>query len=74
METLDQFYENIIAIDSLKGLDSEAVLNHIGLLIDISGDLGKSDGLQKAIKLAKMSKSRLASTEKAILYLSLIHI
>lgn len=47
-----ELYESLIARTSLVGLTSEAALHHLGLLIDISLDVQRPEGLRHAIALA----------------------
>ena len=48
MESQPASYKFLMSLDTLVDLETEAALNHVGMLIDISKDLGKVEGLQRA--------------------------
>ena len=50
--TYDSFM-SVKTLKTLKGMTAENALKHIGQLVDLSCDLKKRDGLERAIELAK---------------------
>jgi hypothetical protein len=44
MESQPANYKFLMSLDTLVDLETEAALNHVGVLIDISKDLGKVEG------------------------------
>ena len=66
MKNLEAKYKLLTEINNLKGLTTDAALEHIGLLIDLSLDLRQTDGLNHAIKLSKeLQKRRLTAGQLA---------
>jgi tetratricopeptide (TPR) repeat protein len=68
MTDAEQLYESLIARTSLSGLTPEAALHHLGLLIDISLDVRRPEGLRHAITLAgELSRTPLGPVDSATL-------
>ena len=68
MESQPASYKFLMSLDTLVDLETEAALNHVGMLIDISKDLGKVEGLQRAFQLSdELQKRQLSAGQRAIL-------
>jgi tetratricopeptide (TPR) repeat protein len=48
-----QQFQRLFAVENINGLEPEAALEHLGRLIDVSLDLRRLDGTQRAIRLAE---------------------
>ena len=69
MKTADELYQTLIARISVAGLHAQDALAHIGTLTDLSLDLRKEEGLERALQLGVELGSRgLAAGEIATLY------
>ena len=64
-----QAFQNLFAVGNIDALEPEAALEHLALLIDLSLDLRKVDGTEKAIQLAEALQGRNLSSRHA----SLLH-
>jgi tetratricopeptide (TPR) repeat protein len=61
-------FRSLMAMPSVASLDNEAALDHVGRLVDLSGDLRESGGLQRALELAEQLRQRgLTPAERATL-------
>jgi hypothetical protein len=69
MENSHLEYESLISIETLKNLDIDSALSHLGDLIDLSLDLRKIEGLEKSIKLSdELFSSNLNKKDLCILH------
>ena len=68
MESQPASYKFLMSLDTLVDLETEAALNHVGVLIDISKDLGKVEGLQRVFQLSdELQERQLSPGQRAIL-------
>jgi hypothetical protein len=51
-------YKRLISRRDLVGLDDNRALEHIGLLVDLSGDLRRTAGLKQAVRLSEELQQR----------------
>lgn len=69
MENSHLEYESLISRETLKNLDIDSALSHLGDLIDLSLDLQKIEGLEKSIKLSEeLFSSNLNKKDLCILH------
>lgn len=62
-------YKSLMSVESLVGLATEAALEHIGLLTDLSLDLRQTEGLERAIRLSEeLQKRQLSAGQLATLH------
>lgn len=51
-------YKSLMSVENLAGLANEAALGHVGILIDLSLDLKKLEGTERAIRLSEELQNR----------------
>jgi len=69
MSDLEEEYHSLIAVTDLNGYSGADALSYLGRLIDISCDLQKTEGLERAINLTKdFPEEKLSSHELALFH------
>jgi hypothetical protein len=69
VENIEQAYKALLSDEGVAKLDPQAALDHTGILIDLSMDLGKAEGLERAIKLSdEIGKRQLTCGQRTLLY------
>ena len=64
-----QAFQTLFAVENIDHLEPEAALEHLGRLIDVSLDLRRLDGTEKAIQLAEALRGRtLSSLQSSLLH------
>jgi hypothetical protein len=64
-----QAFQELFAVEHLDGLEPDAALEHLARLIDLSLDLGRLDGTEKAIQLSEALHGRnLPSAQSSLLH------
>ncbi len=69
-KNLENYYQQLMKVENWENIPIEKALNLLGVLIDISLDLKRPEGLQKALNLSKELEKRkgISSEQKALLY------
>jgi hypothetical protein len=57
-------YDRLVARRDLLGLNDDRALEHIGVLVDLSGDLRRREGLEHAVKLSEELQRRDLSADR----------
>lgn len=71
MADLEATYNSLISLEDLTRLTTIGVLEHIGLLIDISVDVRKTQGIEHAIELSEeLQKRNLTAAQRQPLTIS----
>lgn len=66
---LEKTFEHLFSIKSFNGLSNDKALKHLAFLIDISFDLAKLEGLEKAIGLSdELLRKSLKTEQRAFLH------
>ena len=69
MEEIEQIYKELIDKENFDEWDLDKAIQSIGILVDISCDLSKVDGLNHAIKQADLMLSKdLSEIQKSTIY------
>ncbi len=64
---LGRLFDRLMAVTSLEDMPTSKALNQIGVLTDIAGDLGKTDGTARALAWAEAVRGRKLSRRHAVL-------
>lgn len=66
---INSSYIHLLSVDDFSGFSPEELLSYLAQLIDLSFDLAKIEGINKALTLINsIDKGRMSSEQKAILY------
>lgn len=57
-------YDRLVASRDLLGLNDDRALEHIGELVDLSGNLGRKEGLERAVSLSEELQRRDLSADR----------
>ena len=63
MENLEEKYNSLMSDEGIAKLNPQAALDRTGILIDLLMDLGKAEGLERAIKLSDAKRGTLYFSE-----------
>jgi hypothetical protein len=67
-QTAEEIYSALMGITEIENVPNNELLGKIGLLIDVSGDLGRKQGLDKATEWASLFEAReVTEADKAVL-------
>lgn len=67
-EKIEQMFARLMASQGPAGLSAEKALERIGLLIDLSGDLAREEGIARALEWAdELEKGSLSAPDAALL-------
>lgn len=68
-QSLDEIYNRLLGLKSFNELTTAEALEHIGMLIDVSADLGRREGLRRALRLSdRLRRNSLDSKASALLH------
>jgi tetratricopeptide (TPR) repeat protein len=69
MESSQELYQHLMSPESFATLDVMESLKHLGHLIDISGKLGRQDGVDRALMVCEeLGKQALTTEQRGILH------
>jgi LA2681-like HEPN len=64
----EKIFDRLMSAQSLKGLSAAKALEQVGLLIDLSGDLMRDEGTDRALEWAnELERGRVSASEAALL-------
>lgn len=65
----ERLYHKLMRVEELSGLDDGPALKHVGQLIDVSGDVGKLPGLERALQFCSdLDERDLTSRHRSLLH------